>query len=79
MDEPVRVPGGPVGIHTVGDPVNLMMGFAGLAHRLPLQCPPVQQHSPLADTITACFNRSVKSHKMTLADQNKPAEYGVLL
>src|SRR5215467_9016159 len=30
MDEPVRVPGGPVGIHPVGDPVNLMMGLAGL-------------------------------------------------
>ena len=30
MDEPVRVPGGPVGIHPVGDSVNLMMGLAGL-------------------------------------------------
>src|SRR5215469_12880052 len=30
MDEPVRVPGGPVGIHPVCDPVNLMMGLAGL-------------------------------------------------
>src|SRR5215471_12255271 len=56
MDEPVRVPGGPVGIHPVGDPVNLMMGLAGLVQEFgDLRLGVTHGHTSLSIESLLCF------------------------
>src|SRR5262249_28912553 len=56
MDEPVRVPRGPVGIHPVGDPVNLIMGLAGLVQEFgDLRLGVTHGHTSLSIEPLLCF------------------------